>query len=440
MRTLNVYLAANAVMYLPIYVAQEKGIFNTLLQDTEVNLIPAKGDYDAIVRMCDDNSSVERNTFAIAIADPNSIRDAEEARIIGALIDRLSFWGVSKKRTNCNLTGIKNKTYHKVVHYDTNLITGHTIGLKVREIEQISSSQTIQRLGDEFNYLDDDTMIITPDLLNVAQRCVEGVAHINYHFAQADRYMPNTYITTAIITSKWCIEPGLDVSDKLVRIIEAIQKAKSIIYSSKQIAREILLNMECIRLIEDQDKKIKVADFIIQTINEDRIYPSDMNISEDQWKITNSNSSIGFSDCIYNEIVLRAERCIADQFGITVNDTFADILANFLRPYQEKNEALLSEVSELNKRIGVLNLQITKLKNNLIVRVFNWIARNWLLFVTLLYAVVFLISKFVFHMNWAESPAAAWCLSTIAIPILINIITSVSEKKKKSQSENNQNA
>lgn len=431
--TINVYLAAQAVMYLPVYVAQEKGIFNTLLPDAEVKLIAADGDLDAIKKMCEDNTSVDRDSFAIAIADPNAIKNVKDARIIGALIDRLSFWGVSKSRTDCNITGINNELFDRIVHYDTNLITGHNVGLKVRDKEGISDSVTIKILGDEFKHLDDKTMIITPDILRAAQLCVAEQAHINYHFAKGDRYMLSTYITTAIITSKWCIE--YSPAKTLVRIIEAIQKAKSIIYSSKQIAKEILLNMDCVRVIEGEDAKGKVAEFIIETINDDRIYPSDMNISEKQWDITTESTNLGdtktgmlFTEVINNEIVLEAERSIADQFGITMYDTFADNL-------KEEKDKIITEknkiITEKDKIIEEQKKTIEGLKNTILKKALSWLSKNWFKVLTYLCVVYLLTWGICYLMNgvWVQSQFAKTLALTVVVPILINIITSIGNNR-----------
>ena len=318
--TLNIYLAADAVMYLPIWVAKEKEIFSTLLTDTTVNLIPAQGDYDAIQRMCQDNMRIDHDLFAIAVADPNSIINKPDARIIGALIDRLSFWGVSPRDIDCHIGGINRNDFNKIIYYNDNLITGNKIGIQVRSEESIRDFQLVDNLGEEFDYLSDNSIIISPDLLKIAHKCVKEEAYINYHFATGDRYLPNTYLTTTIITSQTCISGDREHKNSLVLAIEAIQKAKTIIYSSRRIAKEILLKMDCMNRIEDEYKD-EVADFIIQTINNDRIYPSDLNISQKQ--LENTNRDLPFEQVV-NDIVLQSERNIASQFGINVQETFAE--------------------------------------------------------------------------------------------------------------------
>ncbi len=423
-------MAAQAVMYLPVYVAQEKGIFSTLLPDTKVNLIPANGDYDAIIKMNDDNVSVDANTFAIAIADPNAIKDVDDARVIGSLIDRLSFWGVSKKKIDCHKKGINKSVFNKVVHYDENLITGYKIGIAVRNKENINDCRTINKLGEEFAQIEEQTIVISPDLLTIANLCVNEEAYINYHFANADRYMPNTYITTAIMTSKWCLQKEFDESLKLVNVIEAIQKAKSIIYSSKQIAKEILINMDCMKSISE-DKKDDVADFIIQIINNDRIYPSDLNISKEQWESTNTNSGEPFSDYVYNEIVLRAEKKIADQFGITFDDTFADRLSEIKKQNNEEIDSYKATIQKQEGTITELEKKLNKYQNDHLRKFINWCMDNWLLLICSIYTIVWIVFRFITYSEWSESPFAKLCATAITIPIIINIVTSVRKRISK---------
>lgn len=290
---LNIYLAADAVMYLPLYVAKEKGVFQTLLPDIETNLYPTGGDYDAIRRMREDNISTDKSLIAIAIADPNGIKSFKNVRVIASLIDRLSFWAISRKDVDLSQEDVVQNIFSEVIYYNSNLITGHKVGKNFYDKENLTSKQTVNQLGNEFNYLDNEgSIIITPDLLKIAHYQVLDNVHINYHFAKGDRYIPSDYITTAIITNKCCLkEPYYH---KLARVIEAIQKAMSIIYSSKQIAKEILLNMDCMSEECTETDKEKVAEKIIEIIYEDRIYPSDLNITNEKWKKTLSNDDITF--------------------------------------------------------------------------------------------------------------------------------------------------
>lgn len=406
-------------MYLPIYVAKEKGLFDTLIPEIEVNLCIANGDYDAVRKMNGDNCSTSENIFALAVADPNAIRSVDNARIIGALIGNLSFWGVSKRNIDCHKVGIRKKDFKKIVYYDENLITGYSIGRKISEEEHLQGVTT-DVLGQEFNYLQDGenyNIIITPDLLNIARLCVKGDAFVNYHFAKEDKYILNNYITTALITSEWYL--GKDNKyDTFVSVIEAIQKAMSIIYSSKQIAREILVNMDCMKSVDD-NIKVAVADFIIKIITGDRIYPSDLNIfSKKQWQST-TQADLDFSKSINNNIVLSAEKNIANQFGITLNDTFAEQKAEIEKRYIDR----INELEAIINKMQVHRLEIIK----------KWLIGNWvyvLLAICIIYFLVWLICLLT-SCDWTKGTISTGFAFSFAIPTIIAIIQHVSKSKKK---------
>lgn len=323
-RKINVYLAADAVMYLPFYLAKEKGIFSTLLPNVTIELCPAKGDNDAIEKMQKDNHSTDQTLCAIAVTDPSVIHKYEDIQIIASLIDRLSFWAVSKYDYDIHSATrrISNK-YNRVVYYDHNLLTGHKVGVQFINNEQIRSQVLISELGEEFNYLGDQTLIITPDILNIAIHKIQSDLSINYHFAKGDKYLPNDYITTAIITDQ-CSLANSCIYPLLVSMVEAIHKAKSIIYSSKTIAIEILENMDCLKNLDvDEETKTRIARTIIEIIHEDRIYPNDMNISKEKW-IKTIGEEGNFEFIVNTGLVIDAEKKIANQFGITAHVTFAE--------------------------------------------------------------------------------------------------------------------
>ena len=432
-------MAAQAVMYLPIYVAQQKGIFDTMLSDCGARVIihDTNGDFDAINEMNIVNYNTDQDSFAIAIADPYAINNetVENARIIGALIDRLSFWGVSMNTIDCHKKrGIEKSVFSKVVYYDDNLITGHRIGRAVRIKADIKEEKLITTLGEEFDYLEEEkTMIITPDLLAIALSYVNKKAHINYHFAKGDIYMPSDYLTTAIMTSEWCLDNNPNVTKILVRVIEAIQKAKSIIYSSKQIAKEILMNMDVqgIKTIADVEKKNAVADFIINIINEDRIYPSDMNISENQWESTFPNHDMNFSNYVNNDIVLQAEKSIASQFGITIDETFAEEIEQRMSPLQENLNTKDITITELNAKIVELETTLKRMSNSPLKRFTVWVVRKWFHLVfwpLLVYTIVWFIS-FLYGFDWAKYDLSKGFAVVCCIPVIINVLTGGWRKK-----------
>lgn len=419
---LEFYLAADAVMYLPIFLAKEKGLFDNLVPDhnIKVSLNPASGDKDAIFRMNEANKKTNSNTVAIAIADPNAMAVGEnsvleEARAIGTLIGCPSFWGVSSQDNECEQTGIKNTYFSTIVHYGDNLITGYRIGSTVYNQEGIESVVKVKRLGQEFKELLPDHIIITPDLLNVAINCVNQNAYINYHFAKdTHNYISTDYLTTAIITSNRCIQDKIK-NEILVKVIVAIQTAKAIIYSSDIIAREILADMNCIKNCKlDEKKASAVAKQIIEIIVEDHLYPYDFNISPQQWSSTTTEAlKQGFSKYVDNDIVLQAERIIAEQFGITIEDTFAETIdEKIAKPLKEEIARLEKEMIE---------------RTSLSCRLKKWLKNNLFFVISLVlsggYAVVWLIANYVYKATWTGKDFPKALCFSICLPILIRIFS-----------------
>lgn len=429
---LNIYLAADAVMYLPLYVAKEKGVFQTLLPDIETNLYPTDGDYNAILRMRQDNLSTDRSLMAIAIADPNGIKSVKNVKVIAALIDRLSFWAISRKDVDLSQDDIIQNMFSEVVYYNQNLITGHKVGKSFYDKENLSSKQIVDRLGEEFNHLDNEgSIIITPDLLKIAYHQVKGNIHINYHFAKGDRYIPSDYITTAVITSKCCLRDPYQ--HKLARVIEAIQKAMSIIYSSKQIAKEILLNMDCLSDgCADVDRE-RVAEKIIEIIYEDRIYPSDLNITNEKWCKTLSNDGPSFETYVNNDIVLEAERRIADQFGITANETFAEVIKDIKQSYECTVENLTTKCSDLHSSINALKNQLKRYEQSFIYRFSFWLKKHRLLFpmsLAMLLITIVWILNLIEGEGWANHGITYATIPAIDLFLLQMIISELKASSK----------
>lgn len=440
---LDFYLAADAVMYLPVFVAKEKGLFENLIDGVQINvsLIPSGGDFEAISRMEAANRSTQHNNVAIAIADPNAMvnpktkKVLDETRAIGALIGCPSFWALSNQDNECDQTGIKQRFFTTIVYYDENYYTGYRIGKSVASNEDISDYKRVKEMGKEFDYLQPDHIIISPDLLNVAINCVDEKAYINYHFAK-DRngYISSDYLTTAIITSKRCIENKIK-NQILVKVIVALQTAKAIIYSSDIIAREILTNMSCIKNCNfDEDRATSVARKIVEIIDEDHLYPFDFNISEEQWSLTTTSEVLkdSFTRYVNNDIVLNAEKIIARQFGITATETFADVIKSIKDPLDNDIFALKSRIVQLEEEF--------KRYKSFYYRAKEWVKKNRWTFlgfiVTAGYSVTWLIATLCYEATWTKHPVAYISLSSIAIPTIRSFVSN--RKKRNNITADNQ--
>ena len=316
-------------MYLPLFIAKEKGIINETLKEynsSNIDVViqtPDKetGDRQAIDAM---NDCEDSEILALAIADPTALQqNHKESIVIGALISKLSFWAISKDKSK--------KEINELVYYDPRFMTGNMIGNKLQnDLGILPSKAHAVGIGEEikyFNKYSKDALIITPDLLRVAEKCtcekegVEPQAHLKISFATNED--PNIrvdkdYITTAIFARR------SDLSDKsrkvlIGAIIESIQIAKFILYSSEEISKEIFLKMDWIKQIKNESIIDKISKFVINRMQEEKFYPYDTNITKRQWNNTfrNVKHKLRYHKFVDNSVVFKSERTLANELGIT---------------------------------------------------------------------------------------------------------------------------
>lgn len=356
---LVIYRAADAFLYLPTYVAEELGIFKTLLRGlgvTEVEFKTSKGDADAVIDMHKANS--ETDTISIAIGDPTaflSLRVREEngfkkddIRVIGAIINKLSFWAVNHTNTVFNSIEDFEKEFTKVIHYNDELITGYYLGNKVKNLSKINNGRTVD-FGTEIDVLEEEEdfkkLAITADIVSVAKGIsrTTNALTINYRFSK-----PNEdHLTTGITTTVKCCQEHTEILNK---IIEGIQKSILIIYSSNQVAEKICETISKKPAFNKVTIDQATISKIIDLINEDKFYPADLNISEKGWKESLTalakthqwNSEIekevletSFQKYVDNSFVHRAEKSLANQLGINL-ETFEEEI----KPLKEENKQL----------------------------------------------------------------------------------------------------
>ena len=99
-------LAAKTYMYLPLFLAKEKGIFKSVFEakriKDDIEFRICDGDDDAIDSILDFNRHARKcklDEIAIAISDPTSILrqhksfdNKTDIKVIGKLINKLPFW------------------------------------------------------------------------------------------------------------------------------------------------------------------------------------------------------------------------------------------------------------------------------------------------------------------------------------------------------------
>jgi len=350
---LKIFRATDAFLYLPTYIAEQLGIFETVLGTLVSGVVfeNSKGDLEAIKDMLAENN--KSNTLSIAIADPvvflsprlQNAKDKiskDNIRVIGAIINRLPFWAVDHLE-NTILESIPDfrENFDSIIHCGSDYATGHYLGTLVRNQAGISGGIQNAEFGNEISTLNERSceraVAITADIVSVVQAERKGL-HINYKFSVKE----GEHITTGVLTTeKRCNDNG-EILDK---IMESIQKAISILYCSSKTAENI-----CAQLKETKDKNVDLCDIrrIIQLIQEEKFYPADLNITKESWdkavkalsltqqlgdedKNIKKTLSKSFYKFVDNSFVLNSERHIAKQFGIDL-DSFKliDITKNIL--------------------------------------------------------------------------------------------------------------
>jgi hypothetical protein len=340
--------------------------------------------------MLDKNHSNDQNSIAICIADPmafltsrmNTKRyDISECVVIGTLISKLPFWAVNHKCKMFKNYHELNKEYRDIIHYKEDLTTGYALGKRI-----IGNNGKCNGIPVDFqeeitecenrNLTDNNCVAITADVVSL----VKGIhrehnpIQINYKFSTFN------YLSTGIITTK-TITSDPKYHQILCDIIEGIQKAILVVYSSEKISREISNNIATIiNQKENQKEKLKRKEeifpkdvkYILDLIQEERFYPADLNISKDTWdntlielsKSINIQKDIPIEKTsetfVDNTFILTSEKSLALQLGIDL-DTFKDDVDKKLSPIIEEKNKLASDFQKINKTLFKLGVFLTNI-------------------------------------------------------------------------------
>lgn len=347
---LKIFRAADAFLYLPTYVAEEYGIFETLLKPLGVDKVEFitsnGGDIRAIELMLEENNNSD-DSLAIVIGDPTAFLskrlkenvEVEDIRVIGAIINKLPFWAVNHVDREFDTIKDFEKEFDTIIHYKPNLITGFYLGNRVKNEAKINDFEDVL-FGEEIQTLvkhnatktkkGTRAVAITADIVSLAKGIIDPFHNlkINYRFSK-----DGFHLTTGIITSKKCC---INYANHLNKIAEAIQKSISMLYSSNKIANDICTDISKKPLFNSITLNRYEIDKIIELIYQEKFYPADLNISNQSWSaavkalsktehweseelILQLNNS--YSKFVDNTFILNSEKSIANQFGINL-ETF----------------------------------------------------------------------------------------------------------------------
>lgn len=297
-------LAAKTYMYLPIYLAKEKGIFKSVFDAKRIQgeiLIKddCEGDDDAVDKMLEINRHARKNgldEIAIAISDPTSIlrqhknfNNKTDIKVIGKLIEKLPFWVICPYKEDIlndhphnGYIDIKELNAKTLYTPNSSYITANTCASQLSQtnhykLKQVEFSEEIGKCIKE-----SDSIALTGDLNLMARRKIENKIIIHSHMANNN----DESIATAIITSRYVCKKYEDI---LTLILESIQKAIFIIYSSPEIATEVCDKISSeidIYMMPNENEQKKKTETIISIINSDHLYPMSTDISFVDWNKT----------------------------------------------------------------------------------------------------------------------------------------------------------
>jgi len=412
---LKIFKAVDAFSYLPVYIAQDLGIFETLLK-YEVEFITSNGDKEAVSDMLIENSKKDSGVVAVAIADPIAIlrpdiqpfvnvkkeklaqenvllNDKEldvsrNTKIVGAVINRAAFWAVSRKsRRVVKIEDLKENDSLKLLYPNKEYMTNNYFGEKIGRENSIDRTNLIDNIHfdevidkcKEYDKSYDYVIAVTADIANLAKEISGGRLHINYSFPQEAR----EFLATGILTTKKCCDDNSYIIEK---IIEAIQTSVAILYSSEITAERICKNIVISEEFGFKDRFTLTDEEIKEIVKlmKEKIYPPDLNISKESWEEAVNVLSDGlkwkvggdeerkakndFVKYVDNSFVLKS---ITKRFGIDLNtsrikckkDTAED--CNSIKDVKAIKKRIESERDELQEKNMYLEKKHENLKNEI---------------------------------------------------------------------------
>jgi hypothetical protein len=378
---IEIYRAADAFLYLPSYVAQEYKILDTLFLRIK-NKYPSinidfmelnkneVGDTGAFNEMYKSNSS-KKDTIAVSICSPvillsNEVnsKHSKDCMVIAAMINRLPFWGINHCKNEFLTLEELSEHFDSVVYLNDNFKEGNYLGKKIKKLNNINRGFPVD-FGNEIDVLETNYSIhkpiaISADIVKIAKTInrKENPLNINYRFSKDE-----IYLTTGIITTKNNIEKYPEI---LTLLIEGIQKAISMIYSSEYIAIEISKKIGE-KIYPDNPPNLIEINTIVNLINTEKFYPADLNISKESWtKALKNIASIElwdsdknnetfmdetFGNFVYNKLVLESEKQIATQYGIDLTTFDEEINREIKEPLIRNVSLIEKEILELRNKI-----------------------------------------------------------------------------------------
>ena len=259
-----IYRAADAFLYLPIYIAEHTDVFKTKNPGIDIDFRTAGKDHLAIKKMIDEKHE-NSSHIPIALCDPMAIFDnpqfsqhnqPENLKVIGTLIDKPPFWAVSIRDERFNtMEGTANHFEEVICYQDDELITGYYIGKQMRDESGIRMINNVGFRKEMAPLLDEAETsgkfcVVTVDIIRLAQAQHSGKkVYLNYRFSERfDKFLTSCLITTNEVCEKY--------PEILKDVLEGIQRSIFMFRSSESIARDVcqIVNSQIITKGGSKDK------------------------------------------------------------------------------------------------------------------------------------------------------------------------------------------
>lgn len=319
---IKIYKATDTFLYLPVYIAEDLGILETILEDTyngykfdfEFITPENKGDEGAISQML---QNTNENTIAIAIGSPvaflSNEKKFEDVKVVGAIINKLTFWALAKDNHSKSINGIADFGSHfeNIIYPNDKYVTAHYLGKKVEKEAKINNSFSVE-FGTEINNSDgkNKVVVLTADIFSLATAMSSDNPyrfHINYSFPKKE----GEFLTTGIITSKASCERFPNIIEK---IVDSIQMSVAVFYTSKKTAvsncMAVAKRLRCDNIDEKSIRRI------VDLMYDEEFYPKhDLRVTRESWGeavkaflqgTTTEKENAFFEKYVNNDFVLKS--------------------------------------------------------------------------------------------------------------------------------------
>jgi hypothetical protein len=304
MPTFKVWLAADTLLYLPIYALADLGILERVAKaagidgaSISVQPSPTRGDkacIDHMIMKAEGEPPI--GDIHLAVCDPirtlQSDQEGNAVSLIGAFIKKPPFWEVG--RHPANEGEIK---FHKYVYYDETMATGNFLGRRVAADCEDEHRVTC-KLGEEFRILRREeqpgqTRVVTADIRGMVEAMQEDPQLGIFRRFSRDSDIGD-FVTTGVLTHK---RYGKEYAQALSLFMEALRSSCILLRTAERptasLIEQIMIRESLARrgevastveIIASSNKAIaSTAVLIAKQIFSDDIYADSLSVSHSEW-------------------------------------------------------------------------------------------------------------------------------------------------------------